>query len=115
MLLEAEPLDHFIHSRRDHGVRNSREDRVPDQSGLRAPLRIDCDQLGEIPDSVSLDVRPGWESADLDCAGCRPEIAKHHRDEGSLPRAIRSCDAEYLAFDDLQRKLLDRFYRVAEE
>jgi hypothetical protein len=29
--------------------------------------------------------------------------------------AVGARDSEYLSFGDLQRKLLDRFYRVAEE
>ena len=55
------------------------------------------------------------EPVDLDRPRGRSQIPQHHRDEGGFAGAVGSGDSEYLSLVDRQRKLLDRFDRVAEE
>src|SRR5206468_9031019 len=79
------------------------------------PLRRYGDQLGQIPDAVVLDVLPCRLPVDFHGAGGGTEITQHHGDQRGLAGSIGTGDAKYLTAVHHQRKLLDRFYRVAEE
>src|SRR4030081_607378 len=115
MLGEAELLYHLVSPPPNVGLGGSRQRRVPDERRVGAPFRGNGDQLGQISDAIALDVGARGESVDLDRSRGRPEISEHHGEESTLPRPVRARDTEDLAFNHLQRKLLDRFYRVAEE
>src|SRR4051812_20482076 len=113
MLRKSEQLDDEIDAAPDVGLGHARQHRVALQRGLRAPFRIYRDQLGQVPDAVALDVLSRWQSLDLDGPGRGAQVTEHHRDESGLAGSVWAGDAEYLAPIDHQRKLLDRFYRVA--
>ena len=115
MLGESEQLDSVADALMNLAVRNPRQRGVAHESSVRAPFRWNGDELRQVTDAVALDVMAGGQAVDLHGPCRRPQIAKHHGDERCFAGAVGTGDAEYLALGDHQRKLLDRFYGVAEE
>ena len=115
VLFQSQQLDDKADALLNLGVGNSGERGVADECRLGAPAGRNGNQLGQVANAVPLDEASRRRAVDFHTPRRRTEITKQHGDEGALPRTVRPGDAEYLARLYHQRKLLDRFYRVAEE
>ena len=115
MLAYAELLDDGIDASPDVGRLYVRQHCKPRKGRLRGPVGIYRHELGQIPDSMLLDISPWLHSSDRHRTGGGADVAEQKRYEGALAGSVRPGDSQHLSLRDLQRKILDCLYRAAED
>src|SRR5205823_523898 len=114
MLVEAELLDDLIHPDRQLVSGYAGQNTVALERFLKLPSHGNRDELGQIPDPVSLDERTRANAVDADGAVRGLEVAEQKRDERAFTGAIRPSQAEHFALFDGERKVVDGAHGTAD-
>src|SRR4029079_8859208 len=100
MLANTKLIDHSVHALLHLARFYVRKNGEATERRFCSPARIDVHQLGEISDSVCLDVSARIHSRYGDLSLRRPDISEHERNERAFSSSIRTRDAEHFTFSD---------------